>query len=203
MKTLCCSLMCASIIASSAFCGTEKKATVPVKEQKSDASPFGFIDNFMKDFDDVWTRELPADDTAKLSVKEYQDEARAVYGLNITLPGYDQADIKVNISKKETKGTLAKKMLEIIAEKAIPQEKTEEKNGTKIVTRQSSVSYSATVINGKKREIRQENGKVTITIALENTIDEDDYTMKFKDNVLTIEFKKLEKAPTKKSLQFS
>jgi len=134
------------------------------------------------------------------NVREYTNNDKNTYGVEIILPHIKKDAIKVNTTETKKKSGIIKS-LEITAEEEI----NADNHIQKLYSRQM---YSSSVINGKTKEtrykIKYENGTVTIIINLPDNIDEENYTMKFDDEKLTIEFEKTKKErTTRRKLMFT
>lgn len=136
----------------------------------------------------------------KYQVKEYEAEEYESgdansYGIKISLPGFDQNNVKVAIIT-DTKNGKTVHRLEVTGSKQVTTATEEEKDidGKKVVVKkvgsQSFVS-SLPVKNGQKT-IEYKDGNIKIKVDLPDNINtqEGSYTMAFEDATLKIEFPK-------------
>ena len=140
---------------------------------------------------------------SQFSIKEFEKDDS--YLVNIALPGYSQDDIKVTISKQDVHAG-GKTLLEV--EAVTKKDKKEAvdasgKNGKNVRVITSHQMVSTSIINERKRELRYQDGVLNARLILPLFINDESYFMVFKDDVLTLEFKKLGKSEAKKELKFS
>jgi HSP20 family molecular chaperone IbpA len=196
-----------------------------------DQADFSSLSNFLRDSDDLIEKSSKVhddmkdsskkvddvvakiDDNAELvkkfaqfSIEEIEIKDQTKWGIRINIPGFTAKEITVNISTEE--GAFgSKNVLEVVAmhKKPVVTEEVVKEGKTKVIKVISQQMSSSTVINGKQREISYKNGVLTIKMDLPQTIDVEDYTMKFdeQNNQLVIEFAQKAKAPQKRNLTFT
>ncbi len=147
-------------------------------------------------------------------VKEF--DAKGVWGVKIALPGHSKDDIKVSIKpdKDDNKIKVLKVVIHKKNEVSKEPKKQKENKDQGIVGQESHSEYaysSTSIVGGKKRVMQYRmmyQGKdgevdVTIHVNLPSTIDDENYTMTFKDDVLVIEFPLKDAQKQEKVLEFS
>ncbi len=139
---------------------------------------------------------------AQVSIKESGDETD--YTILVTLPGYDEKNIKVTVSTKDVKAAGAKKQLRIDATKVgETRREVKEKDKTMVAMRTEQM-YSSSIVGDRKQEISLKDGVLKIICDLPADADEEDYKMTLNGDVLSIQFPKTKKAHAEiKSLSFS
>jgi|WetSurMetagenome_2_1015567.scaffolds.fasta_scaffold518798_1 HSP20 family molecular chaperone IbpA len=203
---------------------------VSVSVCAEDQADFSSLSNFLRDSDDLIEKSTHDDikDSSKkvddfvakidnnaemikrfsqFSIEEIKTKDQTKWGIRINLPGFTAKEITVNVSTQE--GTVgSKNVLEAVAahkKPVVTKEIIEKEGKAKVIKVSSQHMSSSTVINGKKREISYTDGVLTIKMDLPQTVDVEDYTMKFdeQNDQLTIEFARKEKAPQKRNLTFT
>jgi len=159
------------------------------------------IDKMGKNIDELKTFD-------GFSAREFENTDRKVYGVKISLPGFSQDDVTVNVSQ-ETNRNGTKKALEVVAKK---KEATGVEGESKSIDddKETQVKrvikqhmHSSSIINGRKKEINYQDGVLKVNLDLPVGVSDDKYTMKFEDNILTLEFPKQVKESRKTTLKFS
>jgi HSP20 family molecular chaperone IbpA len=140
---------------------------------------------------------------SQFSIKETEKDG--AYIVKISLPGYSQDDIKVTVSKQDI-AVGARTLLEVEAvekkqTKSTTQSADKNDKSMRVITTQQLMSTS--IINDRKREIRYKDGVLQAKVVLPHFVNDENYSMVFKDEILTLEFKKLGKSEQKKELKFS
>lgn len=151
-------------------------------------------------------------DRSKYQVKEYEAEEyesgdTTIYGIKISLPGFDQNNIKVAIITDDKKGK-SHHRLEVTGTKQVTTATEEEKdvNGKKVVVKKigSQAFLSSLPVKNGQKIIEYKDGNIKIKIDLPNDIEtqEGRYTMAFDNDVLKLEFPKQTTA-TKTPLKYT
>ena len=133
------------------------------------------------------------------------------YVVEITMPGFDEKDIKVTVAKSDKGAFGVRKTLTVVAPKAevapaaaeekASEEKTAEETTPKVTPKRAYSSL--TVVNGRMQKIIYENGRFEAVCDIPENVDDKGNTMILQDGTLSITFKKLEKDLQNQELQFS
>lgn len=135
-------------------------------------------------------------------IHEFQSDNGQSYGVSISMPGFNEDQIKVSIEENE-KDRHKTNRLKIVAHTEIPQKTKSESDGKTIIKHSSQQVASSTYVHGRQQSISYKDGTLNAVIDLPRTIKPDKYTMTFENNVLKIEFERDDQVETKtKKLEF-
>lgn len=139
---------------------------------------------------------------------DIKDEDPALLEVIITLPGFDEKDISVNISSNDKEKI---KILEVVAKKPskVTEEKKDENKTSKISRSSTYYASSQSYVNGQtvsKRESKYNYGDGFFNWSMvlpSDIIAQDDYSMSFKDGKLHIKLKRNNQNQQTKQLKFN
>lgn len=157
---------------------------------------------FGKFFSDVQKGFGTRSASANYKINEFQDDKGQSYGIQLSMPGFTEDQIKVSIEENE-KDRRKTNTLKITAQTDVQHKATSDSDGKTITTHSSQQIVSSAHVHGRRQYVNYKDGKLHAVIDLPRTIKPDKYSMTFENNILKIEFENDTQAEsTTKKLEF-
>lgn len=152
------------------------------KEMEKSQKAFGkFFSDVRKNFGTKFA-------SSSYKINEVVSDDGQSYGIVISMPGFNQDQIKVSIEENTKNGRKVNTLRVTAQEEVTKKTKSEPEEGS-FITHSSQQAISSKYINGRQQYVKYENGKLEAIIDLPRTVNQEEYMMSFENGVLNIEFK--------------
>ena len=162
------------------------------KEMEKSQKAFGkFFSDVRKNFGTKFA-------SSSYKINEVVSDDGQSYGIVISMPGFNQDQIKVSIEENTKNGRKVNTLRVTAQEEVTKKTKSEPEEGG-FITHSSQQAISSKYINGRQQYVKYENGKLEAIIDLPGTVNQEEYMMSFENGILKVEFRNdIENTKTKK-----
>lgn len=165
------------------------------KEMEKSQKAFGkFFSDVRKDFGTKFA-------SSSYKINELASDDGQSYGIVISMPGFNQEQIKVSIEENAKNGRRVNTLRVTAQEEVTKKTKSESEDGS-FVAHTSQQTVSSKYVNGRQQYLKYVDGKLEAIIDLPSTVNQEEYMMSFENGILNIEFKNNTTNSKTKKLEF-